>query len=188
MERTPDEIADELLVLNSQAGSETAWKRLVQRWHPKLFQQARRVAGSPEAAADITQEAWLAILRSIRRLDDPAKFHSWSHRIVANKTADWIRRKQRNRQLIRRIAEEQQPVEADDSQTDEHARREQVETVQKTIRQLPHEQQRLLKLFYVEGKSIKEIALRLAIPQGTVKSRLHSIRQEMKMHLKGSKA
>jgi RNA polymerase sigma-70 factor (ECF subfamily) len=185
MERTADEIADELLVLNSQAGSAVAWKRLVHRWHPKMFAQAKRAAGSPEAAADITQEAWLAILRSIRRLDDPAKFRAWSHRIVANKTADWIRRKQSSRQLIQNVAEEKQPTEADHSQATDSARQEKVETVRNTIKQLPQEQRRLLALFYVEGKSIKEIAQRLSIPQGTVKSRLHSIRQEMKSQLKG---
>jgi RNA polymerase sigma-70 factor (ECF subfamily) len=150
-----------------------------------MFAQAKRAAGSPEAAADITQEAWLAILRSIRRLDDPAKFRAWSHRIVANKTADWIRRKQRSRQLIQNVAEEKQPTEADHSQATDSARQEKVETVRNTIKQLPQEQRRLLALFYVEGKSIKEIAQRLSIPQGTVKSRLHSIRQEMKSQLKG---
>ncbi len=183
MERTPDEIADELLVLGSQAGDANAWKRLVQRWHPKLNVQARRVAGTSEGAADITQEAWLAILRSIRSLDDPARFPAWAHRIVANKAADWIRKKQRVRQLLQGVADETQPSEADRSHAHDTARRELVEIVRKTIRQLPVEQRRLLALFYTEGKSIKQIAARLGIPQGTVKSRLHSIRQEMKSYL-----
>lgn len=183
MRRTADEIADELLVLGSQAGDAAAWKLLVQRWHPKLYAQARRVAGSAEGAADITQEAWLAIVRSIRRLDDPARFRPWAHRIVANKAADWIRRRQRVRQLIKTAAQDKRPPEADNSQHDETIQTEQVELVRDAIRLLPTDQRRLLALFYTEAKTIKEIARRLSIPTGTVKSRLHSIRQELKSYL-----
>ena len=91
MRRTADQIADELLVLGSQAGDTTAWRRLVERWQPRLFAQAFRLAGTREGAADITQESWLAIVRSLRRLDDPARFRFWARRIVANKSADWVR-------------------------------------------------------------------------------------------------
>ena len=100
MRRTADQIADELLVLGSQAGDTTAWRRLVERWQPKLFAQALRLAGTREGAADITQESWLAIVRSLRRLDDPARFRFWARRIVANKSADWVRQQQRQRKLM----------------------------------------------------------------------------------------
>ena len=180
MRRTADEIADELLVLGSQAGDADAWKLLVQRWHPRLFAQAKRVSGTTDGAADITQEAWLAIIRSIRRLDDPARFRPWAHRIVANKAADWMRRRHRDRQLVQSVANDKPPVDADSSQDRETIRREQVNLVRKAIRQLPSEQRLLLALFYSEGRSIREISHRLSIPVGTVKSRLHSIRKELK--------
>ena len=179
MRRTADQIADELLVLDSQAGDTTAWQRLVERWQPKLFAQAFRLAGTREGAADITQESWLAIVRSLRRLDDPARFRFWARRIVANKSADWIRQQQRQRKLVEaatRNAERHVVVE-------DTARRERVELVRRAIRQLPIDQRKLLAMFYSEGKSIRQIAAWLGIPQGTVKSRLHSIRRELKTYL-----
>ena len=180
MRRTADEIADELLVLGSQAGDAESWKILVQRWHPRLFAQAKRVSGTTEGAADITQEAWLAIIRSIRRLDDPARFRPWAHRIVANKAADWMRRRHRDRQLLQSVANDKTITKTDGSQDRASIQRETIEVVRKAIRQLPSDQRLLLALFYSEGRSIKEIANRLSIPTGTVKSRLHSIRKELK--------
>jgi len=182
MKRTADQIADELLVLGSQAGDTNAWQRLVQRWHPRLLAQAQRLAGTPEGAADITQESWLAIVRSLRRLDDPARFRYWAHRIVANKSADWVRRQQRHRKLIHTAAQRTRSLD-DSSPADEALRKERVDLVRQAIRRLPTDQRKLLALFYIEGKSIKQIASRLGIPQGTVKSRLHAIRQELKAYL-----
>ena len=180
MRRTADQIADELLVLGSQAGDTTAWRRLVERWQPKLFAQAFRLAGTREGAADITQESWLAIVRSLRRLDDPARFCFWARRIVANKSADWVRQQQRQRKLMETAT---QQVASGAASEDELVRRERVELVRRAIRRLPVEQRKLLAMFYTEGKSIKQIAGWLGRPQGTVKSRLHSIRRELKTYL-----
>ena len=55
-------------------------------------------------ASDVVQEAWLAIVRGLRRLDDPTRFRPWALRIVTNKCADWTRRQQRQRRIVRSVA------------------------------------------------------------------------------------
>jgi RNA polymerase sigma factor (sigma-70 family) len=82
---------------------------LSRRWHPRVLGHAYRLLGRREAARDVAQEAWLAIVRGLRRLDDPARFKSWSFAIVGNKCRDWIRRTQRRRRLAEQFAREDPP-------------------------------------------------------------------------------
>src|SRR5512145_1583590 len=98
MQRSPDDIQDELLVLRCQGGESEALHKLVSRWHPRLRRLAERRTADPEAAKDLVQDAWLAIVRGLRRLDDPSRFRVWAYRIVTNKCADWVRRRAVSRQ------------------------------------------------------------------------------------------
>ena len=180
MKRTPDEIVDELLVLQSQAGSARAWRQLVQRWQPKFYAQARRLTANQEGAADVVQETWIAIMRSIHRLEDPARFRAWAHRIVANKSADWIRKQQRERKAIHMVADDL----GEDSVSDTSMIR-RIDTLKQAIQTLPRSHRHLISMFYTENMSLVEIAHVLSIPVGTVKSRLHSIRQELRGVYKG---
>lgn len=184
MKRTPDEIVDELLVMKSQDGDANAWRQLVKRWQPRFYAQARRLTAHRDGAADVTQETWIAIMRSIHRIEDPARFRAWAHRIVANKSADWIRRRQRERKALHNAA--------DDLHVDQRAgsasggeKSDAISKLKQAIRTLPSEHQHLLSMFYIENMSLIEIADVLAIPVGTVKSRLHSIRQELKLVIEG---
>ncbi len=183
MDRTTGEIIDELLVLNSQNGDMQAWRQLVNRWQPKFYAQARRLTGHPDGAADVTQDTWMAVMRSIHRLKDPARFRSWAHRILANKAVDWIRRRRREREAIGSAGAGTTPVEQIAAPiTAENAA---VRRLREAIKTLPVEQRHLLSMFYIERMSLVEIAEVLSIPLGTVKSRLHSVRQELRQVIEG---
>lgn len=93
MSRTPEDIQDELLVLRCQEGDDDALRALITRWQPRFGRLAWRLTGNRESARDAVQETWLAIVRGLRRLDDPARFRSWAYRIAVNKCADWTRRR-----------------------------------------------------------------------------------------------
>ena len=93
--RTAEDIHDELLVMGCQDGDGQSLIALVNRWQPRLLCHAMRLTREHEAAMDVVQDAWVAIVRGIRRLDDPACFAPWVYRIVTNKCADWTRQRQR---------------------------------------------------------------------------------------------
>ena len=84
MSRTHEDIQDELLVLQCQEGDGEAMKLLIARWHPRLGRLAWRLTGERDAAQDIVQEAWLAIVRGLRRVGDPARFRLWAYRVWIN--------------------------------------------------------------------------------------------------------
>jgi len=102
--RTPSEVLDEYLVLRGQAGEPEAFRLLVERWQPRLLAHAFRYTQSGDAARDVTQESWMAIVKGLSRLDDPTRFRAWAYRIVANKARDWVRREQARRRAAQRGA------------------------------------------------------------------------------------
>jgi RNA polymerase sigma-70 factor, ECF subfamily len=172
MERTPEQIRDEWLVLRAQGGDREAFAELVGRWQPRLLRHAARLTGRADAGADVAQESWLAIVQGLRGLHDPACFPRWAYQILTNRAADWARRRSRQRQLTEPIADPMS--DENDSTSGELA------GLRAAIRLLPAERRTLLAMHYVDGLSVGEIAEALSIPAGTVKSRLHHTRNELR--------
>ncbi len=173
MNERREQPVDELLVMDCQDGSRQAMELLVSRWQERLWRYALRLTGRPEAAWDVTQESWLAIVRGISRLNDPARFAPWAYRIVTNKANDWLRRNARTIHLppdfdveARRPDEQQTAIVADD--------------LQSVLPRLSNASRTVLTLHYLEGFGLADIAGILHVPQGTVKSRLHAARNELK--------
>jgi RNA polymerase sigma factor (sigma-70 family) len=177
---TPD-IRDELLVLRSREGDDQATAALAQRWQGRLWRHARLLTDNAEQAADAVQEAWLAIIRGLDRLQDVSRFGPWAYRIVTNKCADRVRhrvRDRRNEPLDERA--HAAPDGASPGEPDPSADR-----LRELVRGLPKSQRALLTLVYVDGLSLREVSQALGIPVGTVKSRLFSVRQLLREKLKG---
>lgn len=183
MSRTIESIQDELLVLRCQDGEVAALEQLIGRWYPRLLGHAMRLTGEREAAQDATQEAWMAIVKGIRRLNDPAGFPAWAYRIVSHKCADWIRQRQRRRGLQQTVAHESASANSQllSEQND-------IERLRSAIGRLAPEHQVVVHLHYREGLSVADIARSLKVPVGTVKSRLHHARNQLKQSLERIKS
>jgi RNA polymerase sigma-70 factor (ECF subfamily) len=173
--RTPDDVYDELLVIRCQEGDAAALAELVRRWQPRLARQAMRLTGGSGEAGDVVQEAWLAIVRGMRRLDDPACFRRWAYRIVTNKCADWTRRRQRERAAVVSLA-----AEPADSASPPGESQDDLTAIGTALKTLPNQQRAILAMFYLDSMPIRLIADALALPEGTVKSRLHHARNHLK--------
>ena len=172
MKRAAQEVVDELLVMRCQDGDAEALDMLVRRWQKRLWRHAFRLTGRRDAAWDAVQEAWLAIVRGIGRLSDPACFRRWAYRIVTHKAIDWVRRRRRRRaEADAADPDPVAPAAADaDAATD----------MRTVLASLPTEQRALVSLRYLEELSLIEIAEILDIPAGTVKSRLHDARAALR--------
>ena len=181
MDRARERVIDELLVMRCQEGHRESFDLLIRRWQRRLWRYARRLTGSNDAAWDVTQEAWIAVLRQIRKLNDPAWFAAWVCRIVRNKCADHCRRAGRRRNLADALAERQRG--------DKNPPREDPgDAVGDALRRLPPDRQELLTLRYGQDLNIIEIAVVLGVPAGTVKSRLHHAREQLRRILEGDQS
>jgi RNA polymerase sigma-70 factor (ECF subfamily) len=173
MSEEPQLPVDEILVLDFQAGSVPALEHLVTRWQKRLWRHAYSLTGDADGAWDVTQEAWLGILRGIGRLDDPAKFPGWAFRIVTNKACDWVRRRRKSRPSESWASQEQ-------SSDNESQRSELASDLNRILHRMPTDMSVVLSLHYLEGFGVAEVARILCIPEGTVKSRLHAARAAFK--------
>ncbi len=170
---------DEYLVIECQLGNADAFSALFRRWHGRLLGHAQNLTGDREAAIDVTQDSWIGIVRGLHRLRDPARFHSWAFRIVANKARDWIRREQSRRRVMERVEVDlPRTVTPDDGDDD-------LERVRAGLAALEHDKRLVLRLHYLEGRSVAEIASELGVPPGTIKSRLFNARNELRHRLEG---
>lgn len=172
MDRTPDQIETELLVLRVQGGDRAALGLLFARWDRRLRVHAARLVG-PELAGEAAQEAWLGIVRGIGSLADPARFGAWAYRVTGNKAADLIRRARRQRRALRVLGERggAEPVNRDGGPSDWEG-----DAMGRALRGLPEPHRTVLVLHVVDGLSTAEIGEALGIPPGTVKSRLFHAR------------
>jgi RNA polymerase sigma factor (sigma-70 family) len=182
MEKSPEAIYDELLVLKCQDGENAALEELVKRWQARLFRHAMHLTERQDVAWDMVQESWLAIVRGLRKLDDPASFPKWAYRIVSNKCADWTRRQQRQRKLTDAVASHAVAQSADEP-FDEITAEDDVARLRQAMRQMPGNQRAILSMCYLDGMSLREIADVLDIPKGTVKSRLFHAREQLRLVL-----
>ena len=172
-------VFDELLILRFQGGDSAALETLASRWNARLFRHACRLTRDRELASDALQDAWLAIARGLRRLQDPMRFPGWAHRIVGNKCTDAIRKLQRRRQLEDDVAKEPRvesvQLAAEASDTDPR-----LTALRAAMADLPEDRRTLLSLFYLEQMGVEQIALAMDLPVGTVKSRLFYSRRKLR--------
>ena len=168
MDRSVEQLVDEILVLDCQSGSVKAMEILVSRWQKRLWQYAYNLTGNVDASWDITQESWLSIIKSLRKLHDPARFRAWAYRITTNKSIDWIRKNKTVKRIsIDEIAEQQSSQKKDSG-------------IKELMDKLDIGKKVILSLYYFEQLTIPELSTALKIPKGTVKSRLHNARKELK--------
>jgi RNA polymerase sigma-70 factor (ECF subfamily) len=183
MNRDARQVLTEWLVLSAQGGNETAFTELYGLWRADLRRLAMVRVEHSEAADEVITEAWLAIARGLPRLDDPACFPRWAFRIVERRSADWIRQRARTRRqeaAAISAADDLAPASPFSGEPSDDVLR-----LRNAIAHLPAEQRELLHLYYDLERSIGEIAEVLAIPAGTVKSRLFSARETLKQQLEG---
>jgi len=162
---------DELLVLRCQGNDAAAFDELLRRWQERWW----RLTGNEQVAWDILQEVCMVIARDIRKLEATSAFAAWAYRIVSHKSRDWLRRHIRRREREADFAE-QLLLDQDDPALPQTR----VGLLREILPRLSAADRALLKLRFEDGLGIEDMAELLAIPAGTVKSRLHHAKQRLR--------
>ncbi len=189
----PEKIFDGLLVLQFKRGDKKALSLLVKRWHAKLCNQAYWYTKDTDEAKDIVQDSWAVILKNMHKLENGNSFGSWALMIVNRKAIDWIRTLKKTDDKLHRYYENSKSnydAIKDNNNIDKTSNCLTVshsEVLMNAIKNLPDNQELIIRMFYLEENTIQEISAILEISKGTVKSRLFYGREKLKLILKSIK-
>jgi RNA polymerase sigma-70 factor (ECF subfamily) len=174
---------DRLLIAECLAGRREAFGELVSRYQSRLYNAAIRLVDNPEDAADVVQDAFLNAFQSLHTFKGDAEFFTWLYRIAFNTAISFKRKKRATVSLDGRGPEGS--IDPDDSS--EYIkpgaaleRSEEESQLKDAISRLSHEHREVLVLKDIEGLKYEEIAEILAVPIGTIRSRLHRARLELR--------
>ena len=169
MTRELAHLSDEALVLLAARSQQTALAELYDRYGRPAYGLALRVLRDEALAEDAVQEAFLGVWRTAARfVPERGTASTWILTLVHRRAVDLVRREQRRRADPLESAAEP----ASGSVDDEAWLRLQRERVQHALRQLPDQQREALELAYYGGFTQSELAERLGLPLGTIKSRV----------------
>ena len=151
-------------------GSEQALAQLYDRFGGVAYGVAVLILRDPALAQDAVQDAFLAAWRTASAFDPACGTAStWLLTLVHRRSVDLVRREERRRADA---IDESTPVASGDSTEEAVEVRAQRRAVQAALAQLPPDQRAALELAYYGGLSQSQLAERLGIPLGTVKSRM----------------
>jgi len=186
---------DAALVAALKAGSEEAFGVLIAVYSQPIYSLIARSLQDPADAADITQEVFIKVFRSIRSFNGEASLRTWLYRIALHEASNqrrWWTRHKRQELTI------DEPIESEDgegislastltdaglSPYDQAAQGEIKACVEDALRKLPESFRSVVILREIEGFAYEEIAEILDVPAGTVKSRLTRGRAALKQIL-----
>jgi len=168
------------LIRKAQQGDLSAFDLLIQRFRDMAVGYAYSILGDFHLAEDAAQEAFVQAYRDLKTLRNPLAFGAWFRRIVF-KYCDRITRKRQHSTIpLERVGE---PVDSSKTPVELVQKREDQNVVLESIKALPEMERTATTLFYIDGYTIAEVGNFLEVPQGTVKSNLHSARKKMKQRL-----
>ena len=180
-----DDESDRKLIDQARAGEPAACDALARRYRRAAYLLALQMLGNRDDAMDVTQDAMLRFFTTLKSFDATRRVQPWLFTIVRNQVRDLWRQRQRRPgdvggepdALVGQLAAPQPGPEAD------LHRRELKERVWRALAGLPAEKREIIVLRDFHDLSYSDIAQVLGIPIGTVMSRLHGARRQLRARL-----
>ena len=161
-----------------------AFAQLVAQFRGMTLTYAYQVLGDEQLAQDATQDAFLTAYQRLAQLREPAAFPGWLRRIV-HTHCHRLTRAKRPEYVPLETVDSAVPVEGDLAQlvADEDAAQAMVDCVMAAVADLPEHERVVVRLFYFEGYSIRDVAAALDVPITTIKKRLQYARNRLRKGL-----
>lgn len=177
-------VDDSLVIDQVLAGESSSYSLLVRKYQNRLFNTLVQILGSREDAEDVVQESFVQAFVKLDTFQGNSTFYTWLYRIAFN-IAISLRRKKRPVQSVdqgRELAGEE-PVDHTEAPDQRMLREESIGQVHQALHRLSEEHRSILVLREIEGTDYEQISEILDLPIGTVRSRLHRARLQLKDQL-----
>ena len=178
--------AIETLIQQCLSGDERAWESIVHQHWRKVFNIAYKFVGKHDEAEDLAQEIFLKIFKSLGTFDRRANFQTWLISVSRNLCIDHYRSVRKERETIDREidANELTPASTEPGPMASLEHRDRVVLLRTALQKLPATLRSAVLLRDIQELSYQEIAHKLHLPEGTVKSRINRGRTELARHVK----
>lgn len=179
---------DQPLIEACRAGQTQAFGELVRRYQDRLYPTILRLTGCAEDAHDLLQDAFLRAFQKLGRFHGDSSFYTWLYRIAVNLALSSRRRRRTTLRLSGTgrdgpIDPPDDPEQSDPTLPLERAERSAI--IQQALNALAPDHRAVVVLKEFDGLRYEEVAAVLGIPVGTVRSRLHRARCELREKLRG---
>ena len=178
---TPDSLIEQCL-----AGDQVAWEQIVRQNWRKVFNVAYKFVGKHDEAEDLTQDIFLKIFKALKTFDRRANFQTWIISISRNLCIDHYRSVRKERQTIARDVDSNdlQPATSERGPYAQAEHQDLRAQLRQALETLPITLRTAVVLRDLQELSYQEIADRLGLPEGTVKSRINRGRIELAHQLR----
>lgn len=172
---------DTHLIIAAQKGDTLAFEQIVKQWERPLFSYVARMMRRQEDVEEIVQESFYKVYRALWRYDHTKKFSTWIYTITKRTTYDWLRKKRSRRELyilddpdsLFETADPSTPYKEIDNKID----------VLRALKHLPKKYQTILRYYYWNQRSYREIGKLVNIPINSVKTSLRRAKIALKKYL-----
>jgi RNA polymerase sigma-70 factor (ECF subfamily) len=173
---TPDTLIERCLM-----GDQAAWDAIVRQHWRKVFNVAYKFVGKHDEAEDLAQDIFLKIFKSLDTFDRRANFQTWLISISRNLCIDYYRSSKKERRTIDRDvnAADLSPVSVEVGPLAALEQQDMALLLRQALKGLPPSLRTAVLLRDLHDLSYQEIADRLKLPEGTVKSRINRGRKEL---------
>lgn len=172
------------LIDETLAGDTGAFGKLVQKYQNRLYNTMLHIAGSPEEAEDVVQDAFVQAYVKLRSFARASTFYTWLYRIAFNIS---VSRRRRKRPMLSidagRESAGMEPALDGDTAEEQLDRKESIHRVHLALAALDKANRTILVLREIDGLSYDEIGSILDLPLGTVRSRLHRARLQLRQKI-----
>jgi RNA polymerase sigma-70 factor (ECF subfamily) len=159
---------EDILIQRIQCGNYRLFEKIIEEYQNSLFSFLYKIVKNHDDARDICQDTFFKAYKYIRSYDGRAKFSTWLYKIGYNLTMNFIRRKRKQAEILKRIGHRIEP----DTKGRELEAKEIKSLIEQIMREIQQSYRVALHLFYREEKSYSEIASIMKIPVNTVKSHI----------------
>lgn len=172
------------LISDCLAGNERAIEALVRQYEPDVFRLALSIVGDSAEANEVTQETFLAMLRSLASYQERKSFKAWLYTIALNQSRTHLR-KRKTREKLRNTLSAIFRVESQKipSPEDSAIRNEQEKVLWDVLNDMDEMFRTVVVLRYFHELPISEISEILSVNEGTIHSRLHAARERLRQAL-----
>ena len=179
-----DAMPERDLTARAAKGNQEAFGELVRRYEKKVIALSCHLCGNPDDGAEAAQDAFLSAWQGLPRFRGEANFSTWLYRLTSNACMDILRRRQRREAHSGASLDDEQSMTqiTDMSPTPQEAaeRQELRAELRDALQALSPEHRQVLILREIHQLSYEEIGQALSVDTGTVKSRIHRARENLR--------